>query len=171
MMAEQRITDPEPTDLILTKVASERYAIRQDTLLYRIKHNKLPAYKKEINGKEVLLVSVADMEQQPPVDPKYHGRQPQKRPDVAERNKLKRKYVKKGQSDVSSPEEETYVEAQDQQLERHICYAFGRVQAWLDIYAGGIGASPSVLANRVGKLLQSAESGGSLGIGIKLSRL
>jgi len=170
MMAEQRITDPEPTDLIPTNEASERYNIRKDTLKYRIDHNRLPAYKKEIDGKEVTFVSVADMEQQPPVDPKYRARA-QKRPDVAERNKLKRKYEKKGQTDVSKPQEETYVEVEDQQLERHICYAFGRVQAWLDIYAGGIGASPSVFANRVGKLLQSAESGGSLGIGIKLSRL
>lgn len=164
MMAEQEVTDLQTETLITVKQASQQFHIREDTLKYRIAHNKLPGFiKTGPTGKDTTFVRLSDMENQPPVDPKYRSRAEKKQPT--------RKYNKKGQTDVSKPQEETYVEAQDQQLERHVCYAFGRVQAWLDIYAGGIGTSPSVFANRVGKLLQSSESGGSLGIGIKLSRM
>jgi hypothetical protein len=153
--------DDDPADLILLTEASRRFHIRRDTLLYRSSNNGSPRIYKRLGRS---YVSEAEMEKQPPVDEQKSARG-YKRPDVAARNKLKRKYTKRGTTpNVVSPRTE-----EEQNLERHICYAFGRVQAWLDIYATGIGIAPSVFTERVGQLLQGPQGGSTLGASAKLS--
>jgi hypothetical protein len=181
MMAEEQITEeillqevPKyPADLIPLAHAARKYNFQPYTLKYRGDHGKLTLYKKQAGSRERLFVSEAEMANQPPVDENKTARG-FKRPDVGKRNKAERRLKqinKRGQKrNVSSHEKETTTQAENEQtLERHLCYAFGRVQAWLDIYAGSIGAAPST--NRVGELLQSSEGGSALGVGSGLPRL
>src|SRR5580765_2226613 len=108
----------EPNDLLPLSDAAREFNIRRDTLQYRIDHNGLPSYKRMVGERERVFVSRADMEKQPPVDETKSARGV-KRPDVAERNRIKRKYTKKGTVDVSSSKEKASTE-EEQALERHI---------------------------------------------------
>jgi transposase-like protein len=47
-------------------------------------------------------------------------------------------------------------------LERHTIFAFGHCQTWLEVYANSLSIPPSVLAYRVGELLQQQTRGAKL---------
>lgn len=172
----------EPDDLIPLGDAAEKYGFRYATLTYRIAHGSLTGYKKKrARGEQgpaaKLFVSEADMKNQPPVTNSTLGR---KRPDVAARyqtagKRPRKPYTRKGVNTNGNAgtqiNEQTIEDAAAQAFDRHLCYAFGRVQAWLDIYASSISAPAAVLAGGVGRLLQNAESGSPLGSVPKLPHL
>jgi hypothetical protein len=47
-------------------------------------------------------------------------------------------------------------------LERHTIFAFGHCQTWLEVYANSLSIPPSVIAYRVGELLQQQTRGQKL---------
>lgn len=151
----------EPKDLMLLTEASEKYGIDTTTLVHRSEHAKgdlrIVLYRRVVGNRARVYVSEAAMKTQP--KPKsYAPRKPKPPMGIAKQQE------EKTPSDKTKKKEEDLA-AFDERLaiERHTAYAFGRIEAWLDIYADSCGIPKALLAGRVGELLRTSQGGRILG--------